>query len=376
MAEPQSVEARAEQAYRARFGTAPAVVASAPGRVNLIGEHTDYSGGFVLPCAIDMRVAVATGRGDDVLVSADYGEVRRVTRERAERWSDYPSGVAVMLGEHTTAGALPPWRAAVAGDVPRGTGLSSSAALEAATALALDHLFALGIARRDLAVLCRRVENEFLGVKTGIMDQYASLLCQAGHALLIDCRSLEARDVPLDLDDAGLTLLVCDTRQERGLRDSEYNSRHETCARAAALLGVAELRDAREVDLARLRGDELRRARHVVTENGRVLRAVSALEAHDFVAFGALMYASHASLRDDFEVSTPALDAFVDVAREHGALGARLTGAGFGGCAIGLVVRQGADTLAEAVRERFVTVGLPVPTFYRVHPSDGAAIVA
>jgi galactokinase len=376
MAEPREVETRAEQAYRASFGAAPEIVASAPGRVNLIGEHTDYSGGFVLPCAIDRRVAVAVGRGDGVLVSADFGDERTLSRERDGSWADYPRGVALLLGEGTAEGAMPPWHGAFAGNVPRGAGLSSSAAIEAATALAVDRLFGLGIARRELAVVCRRAENEFLGVKTGIMDQYAALLCQAGHALLIDCRSLEARPVPLDLEAADLALLVCDTRQERGLRDSEYNSRQEACARAAARLGVAELRDAREEDLARLSGEELRRTRHVVTENARVLRAVAALEASDFAAFGALMYASHASLRDDYEVSTAALDAFVEEARSVGAPGARLTGAGFGGCAIALVARQAADGLAEAVRARFARGGLREPAFYRFQPASGAEVIA
>jgi galactokinase len=376
MAVPRQVEVRAAHVYHERFGVVPEVVASAPGRVNLIGEHTDYTGGFVLPCAIDRRVAVAAGRGDGVVVSADYGEERAVSRERDASWVDYPRGVALMLGGHATGGTLPAWRAAIAGDVPRGAGLSSSAAIEAATALALDQLFALGIDRRALAVLCRRAENEFLEVKTGIMDQYASLLCQADHALLIDCRTLEARAVPLDLDPAGLALLVCDTREERGLRDSEYNSRQEACARAAVLLGIPELRDAREEDLARLSGVELRRARHVVAENVRVLRAAAALEARDFATFGQLMYASHASLRDDYEVSTPALDAFVEVARTHGALGARLTGAGFGGCAIALIAEPSVERLEAAVRRRFAEAGLRAPEFYRFHPSSGAEVVA
>jgi len=372
MTEPQPVKARAAQAYRARFGAEPEIVASAPGRVNLIGEHTDYSGGFVLPCVIDRRVAVAAGCGDGVIISADYAEERLMGHERDYSWADYPRGVALQLGAHAPEGTLPAWRAAIAGDVPRGAGLSSSAAIEAATAVALDSLFALGFTRRELAILCRRVENEFLGVKSGIMDQYASLLCQANHALLIDCRSLEARAVPLDLDIAGLALVVCDTRQARGLRDSEYNSRQEACARAAALLDLAELRDARESDLARLGGEDLRRARHVIGENARVLRAVAALEARDFTALGQLMNASHASLRDDYEVSTPALDAFVNEARAQGALGARLTGAGFGGCAIALAPAAKVNALQEAVQAHFAQAGLRAPEFYLVGPASGA----
>jgi galactokinase len=182
--------------------------------------------------------------------------------------------------------------------------------------------------------------------------------------------------VPLDLDPAGLALFVCDTREERGLRDSEYNSRQEACARAAALLGIPELRDAREEDLARLSGVELRRARHVVAENVRVLQAAAALEARDFATFGQLMYASHASLRDDYEVSTPALDAFVEVARTQGALGARLTGAGFGGCAIALIAEPSVERLKAAVRARFAEAGLRTPEFYRFHPANGAEVDA
>lgn len=222
---------------------------------------------------------------------------RPIARDRS--WADYPRGVALMLGARTPDGTLPAWRAAIAGDVPRGAGLSSSAAIEAATAIALDSLFALAVTRRELAVLCRRVENEFLDVKS----------------------------------------------------------------------------DAREDDLARLSGEELRYARHVISENARVLRAVAALEAGDFATFGQLMYASHASLRDDYQVSTPALDAFVDEAQAQGALGARLTGTGFGGCAIALVAAPTVTTLQQAVRVRFAMAGFCVPEFYRFHPARGAEVV-
>ncbi len=204
--------------------------------------------------------------------------------------------------------------AAFAGNVPLGSGLSSSAAIEAATALALDAFFGLGVGRTDLAIICQRAENDYVGVGTGIMDQYASLLCEAGAALLVDCRSLDAQSVPLDLEAAGLALIVCDTRVERGLADTGYNDRRATCERAAQMLGVEELRDATEGDLDLLSGAELKRARHVVSENARVLEAVEALRDRDFDEFGRLMYASHASLRDDYEVSTPELDTFVETA--------------------------------------------------------------
>ena len=270
----------------------------------------------------------------------------RPVGERDGSWADYPRGVAWAMGE--AGHEVGVFRAAFAGDVPLGSGLSSSAAIEAATALALDALFGLGIGRNDLAVLCQRAENDYVGVASGIMDQYASLLCEAGAALLVDCRSLEAQSVPLDLAAAGLALVVCDTRVERGLADTGYNDSRATCERAARTLGIEELRDATEEDLALLSGAELKRARHVVTENARVLEAVEALEDDDFDEFGRLMYASHASLRDDYEVSTPELDTFVETAEEQGATGARLTGAGFGGCAIALVPEAKTAAITKA----------------------------
>jgi galactokinase len=259
--------------------------------------------------------------------------------------------------------------------VPLGSGLSSSAAIEAATALAIDALFGLGIGRKDLAVFCQRAENEYVGVNSGIMDQYASLLCEAGAALLVDCRSLEAESVPLDLEGAGLALLVCDTRVERGLAETGYNDRRAACERAARSLGVKALRDATEGDLDLLSGEELKRARHVVSENARVLEAVKALKDRDFDEFGRLMYASHASLRDDYEVSTPELDAFVEIAKEHGARGARLTGAGFGGCAIALVPEGETAALTQACEQAFAGHAFEEPAFYEFVPAAGAELV-
>jgi galactokinase len=370
----REVERRAIEAYRNAFGEDPELAASAPGRINLIGEHTDYNGGFVLPCAIDRRVAVAMGRGGNVLCSADFEETRPVSGARVGSWADYPSGVVWAMRE---AGyAVADFQAAFAGDVPRGAGLSSSAAIESATALALDRLFDLGIERRELAVLCRRAENGFVGVNSGIMDQYASLLCEAGACLFVDCRSLASRRVPLDLHRAGLALLVCDTRVERALAATGYNDRRATCERAAVLLGVTELRDATKEDLVRLSGDELRRTRHVVTENERVLEAMRALEADDMRTFGALMYASHASLRDDYEVSTPELDSFVDVASQVGAMGARLTGAGFGGSAIALIGQGRMDELRRSVLGAFAERGFAEPSFNRFAPAAGAELTS
>ena len=367
----RETEQKAAEAYTEKFGGSPDLVASAPGRINLIGEHTDYNGGFVLPCAIDRRIAVAVGTGEGGLYSADFDETRELG-EKDDSWADYPRGVAWAMGEegHETGS----FRASFAGDVPLGSGLSSSAAIEAATALALDALLGLELGRKDLAVLCQRAENDYVGVASGIMDQYASLLCEAGAALLVDCRSLEARSVPLDLAAAGLALLVCDTRVERGLADTGYNDRRSTCERAANTLGIEELRDATEGDLKRLSGEDLKRARHVVSENARVLEAVEALNNSDFTHFGRLMYASHASLRDDYEVSTPELDAFVETAKQHGARGARLTGAGFGGCAIALVPQAQSDDVKQACKQTFAEADFENPAFYEFVPAAGAEL--
>jgi len=348
-------------------------VVSAPGRVNLIGEHTDYNGGFVLPCAIDRRVAVAVGHGGGQLYSADFQERYPLLRKRQGSWADYPSGVVWAMKERGYD--IPPFRGAFAGDVPLGSGLSSSAAIEAATALALDELSHYRIAKTDLAVLCQHAENAFVGVNSGIMDQYASLLCQAGTALLIDCRSLEAKPIPLNLARADLTLFVCDTHVSRELGATGYNARREACERAAHTLGVRELRDAHLKDLDKLLGEERKRARHVITENARVLEAVQALQRQDFGAFGRLMYASHWSLRDDYEVSTPELDAFVEIALQSAALGARLTGAGFGGCALALIRSEDTGVLAVSVRHYFEARGFKQPLFYTFQPVAGAEVM-
>ena len=242
----REIEEKAARAYAERFGVEPALVASAPGRVNLIGEHTDYNGGLVLPCAIDRRVAIAVGPapgGKGTFFSVDFDEARLLEDGRDGSWADYPRGVAWAVEQ--TGVETPPFRATFAGNVPLGSGLSSSAAIEAATALALDALFGFEISGKDLALLCQKAENGFVGVPSGIMDQYASLLCEAGSALLIDCGSLEADPVPLGLEGANLVLLVCDTRVKRGLADTAYQERRETCEKAARELGVDKLREAR-----------------------------------------------------------------------------------------------------------------------------------
>lgn len=367
----RDVETRAAATYRDHFGVEPTVVASAPGRINLIGEHTDYSGGFVFPCAIDRRVAVAIGVGSGGFYSGDFQEARPAAGKDGS-WADYPRGVVWSLRE---AGyALPEVQAAFAGDVPQAAGLSSSAAIEAATAIALDALAGLDLPRTTLALRCQRAENAFVGVNCGIMDQYASLLCRAGAALKIDCRSLESELVPLPLDEAGLSLFVCDTRVKRGLAATAYNERRAACESAAARIGALQLRDATISDLDKLEGIEQSRARHVITEDVRVEAAVRALRQGDYAQLGRLMYASHNSLRDDFEVSVPELDTFVETAWELGALGARLTGAGFGGCAIALVSQDRLEPLAAAAQNRFAERGFAEPAFYVFSPSEGAVI--
>jgi galactokinase len=370
----RQIEQRAVEAYREQFLGSPIIVASAPGRVNLIGEHTDYNGGFVLPCAIDKRIAFALGTSEStVFYSADFEERRPLQEKREGSWADYPSGIVWALQERDFD--IPSVQVACAGDVPLGSGLSSSAAIEAATAMALNAFLHLRMEKKGLALLCQHAENAFVGVNSGIMDQYASLLCQAGTALLIDCRSLEAEPIPLDLAKAGLTLLVCDTRVSRELGATGYNERRQACERAARLLGVKELRDAHLEDLDKLSGEEQKRARHVITENERVLQAVQALHRQDFAAFGRLMYASHRSLRDDYEVSTHELDAFVEIALQSSALGARLTGAGFGGCALALVRSDDVGVLMMKVQHYFASRGFTQPGFFEFQPAAGAEVV-
>jgi galactokinase len=370
----RQIEQRAQQAYQEHFLEEPLLIASAPGRVNLIGEHTDYNGGFVLPCAIEKRVALAVGYGTGTqFYSADFQESCPLQEERTGSWADYPSGIVWAMKERGCD--IPSFQAAYAGDVPLGSGLSSSAAIEAATAIALDGFLHLGMQKKDLAVLCQHAENAFVGVNSGIMDQYASLLCQEGTALLIDCRSLEATQIPFYLAEADLTLLVCDTRVSRELGETGYNERRLACERAAYMLGVKELRDAHLEDLDKLSGEEYKRAHHIITENERVLQAVHALQRQNFAEFGRLMYASHRSLRDDYEVSTPELDAFVEIALQASALGARLTGAGFGGCAISLARSEDVGVLVMNAQHYFASRGFTQPGFFEFQPATGAEVV-
>jgi galactokinase len=342
------------QVFSERFGRAPELIAEAPGRVNLIGEHTDYNEGLVLPAAIDRTVAVALARREDDLIRAyslDYdqcdefpaGRVRRFAGSRG--WRDYLRGVVWALedSQYAVGGA----DIVITGDVPKGAGLSSSAALEVALAGALTAASGIKIERALLAHLCRRAENFFVGVQSGIMDQFAAALGKAGHALLIDCRSLEAEAVPLPEQ---VAIVVIDSKIERRLAETPYNQRREECAEAARQLGIASLREATFEMLDRLDGDLRERAEHVVTENDRVRAMAEALRSVDLQRVQSLMMQSHASLSTKFEASTPELDDLVSLASlAPGCIGARLTGAGWGGCTVNVVFAGMVDEFIDSV---------------------------
>jgi len=378
MAMPQRVAA----AFAQRFGAPPACLVRAPGRVNLIGEHTDYSDGFVLPMAIDRAVWIALRPRTDGWVMAhslNFPEPVAFALQALNRggppWGEYLKGVAWALQE---AGyALRGWEGIVGGDVPIGAGLSSSAALEMATARAFALTSNFPWEPVTMARLAQQAENRWVGVNCGIMDQMISALGRTGHALLIDCRSLATRAVPLP---PGTVVAVLDTGTRRGLRDSAYNERRAQCEAAAHFFGVAALRD---VTVARLEQGALgleavvlRRARHVVTENQRTLEAAEAMARGDAVTLGQLMKASHVSLRDDFAVSSPELDAITDCALSHEACyGARLTGAGFGGCAVALVRIDGAADFATAVAACYRNVTGLEPVIYLCQAADGASVI-
>ncbi|HEU0088285.1 MAG TPA: galactokinase [Pseudonocardiaceae bacterium] len=368
MAEPSTAAA-----FRAAFARAPGGLWSAPGRVNLIGEHVDYAGGLCLPVALPRCTEVAAAARDDGLLrlrsrlsgARSWEGLRHEVRPgHPPGWAGYPAGVVWALGQ--PAGGLD---LLVGESVPPGAGLASSAALECAVALAVDALCGLGLAGSDtgravLAAACRRAENEIVGVPAGGMDQLASLCCLPGHALLLDCRDGTTQQVPLDLTGAGLALLVIDTRVRHHLVEGQYAARRRSAEQAAAALGVPTLREAGDVDgLA----DPLlrRRARHVVSEIARVREVVRLLTVGRIREIGPLLDASHASLRDDYEVSSPELDCAVDAARAAGALGARMTGGGFGGSALALVERAASTTVTDAVRRAATRHGYPVPQEWR-----------
>jgi galactokinase len=372
---------RVVREFAARHGAPAAFIARGPGRVNLIGDHTDYNDGFVLPMAIDRAVWIALRPrrdGQVVVYSVDFGETREFDSadeaRRDDGWVEYIRGVAWALGQ--SGRPVCGWDGVTMGDVPVGAGLSSSAALELAAARAFAASCSATWEPAEMALLAQRAENEWVGVNCGIMDQLISATGEAGHAMLIDCRSLETRAVPLP---RGATVVILDTATRRGLVGTAYNERRSQCEAAAAVFGVPALRD---VDLATFerRGPELnsvtrRRARHVITENARVLDAAEALTAGDVHTVGRLMTASHESLRDDFEVSRDELDIMADLASAlPGCYGARMTGAGFGGCAVALVDGALASAFSCDVAQEYERATGLRPAIYVCTAAQGASV--
>jgi galactokinase len=367
--------------FAERFGGQPDGVWLAPGRANLIGEHTDYNGGFALPFAISAGICVAAAARNDGIIALSSrqhgGAVVEVPLDglapgTPDGWPAYPAGVAWSLrgaGYRVGGASL-----AIDADLPAGAGLSSSAAIECAAGLAFAGLYGLDLARDELAVLARRAENDFVGAPTGLMDQLAVLFGLAGHALLLDCLAGTHVPVPLDAAAAGLVLLIIDTRAKHELTDGGYGARRRACEEAARALGVACLRDVTDVDVLDALADPVlrRRARHVVTEDQRVLAAVDLLRAGELPEVGVLLSASHASLRDDFEVSWPQANATVEVAVPAGALGARMMGGGFGGSVIALAPASLVADVTSAVRARFAARGWPPPVVTATQPAQGA----
>jgi galactokinase len=376
----------ARAGFEAVFGRTADGLWSAPGRVNLIGEHTDYNEGFVLPFAIDRRTVVALGVRDDrrVRVASTFADelaeidLDALAPDALGGWSAYPLGVAWAFSEFgADLGAVPGVDLFIDSDVPVGAGLSSSAAIESAVALALNDVWRLGLDRRALARVGQRAENVAVGAPTGIMDQSASLLGQADHAVFLDCRTLESELVPLGLAEAGLAILVIDTGVKHSHATGGYGERRAACERGAAALGLSSLRDATVGDLPRaqqlLDDVTFRRIRHVITENQRVLETVATLRAEGAAAIGELLDASHRSMRDDFEISVPELDLAVESAVAAGALGARMTGGGFGGAAIALVRVGDLSRVQVAVDNAFGEHAFGQPDTFVVTASDGAA---
>jgi galactokinase len=372
------------EGFEELYGAAPEGVWAAPGRVNLIGEYTDFNEGFVMPLALPHTAVAAVSRRDDGVLrlhSADIeGPIVELHLDELvpltdTSWAAYPAGVVWALREagHAVGGA----DVHLASTVPTGAGLSSSAALEVVTGFALNDLYELGLTLPELALIAQRAENDFVGVPCGIMDQTASACCTEGHALHLDCRDLSIRQVPFDLASQGLSLLVVDTRVKHALGDGAYAERREGCEEGARQLGVSHLRDVayEELDAAleRLSDERVRRyVRHVVSDDHRVEQVITLLDAGDVRAIGPVLTEGHLSLRDDLRISCPELDLVVDTANASGAFGARMTGGGFGGSAIVLVEATDADTITKAIEEAFAAAGFTTPRVFEAVPSAGA----
>ena len=367
--------------FQSVFGSEPDVIAAAPGRVNVIGEHVDYSDGFVLPFAISSRTTVAIKKRADQkirLASAQRQssifeiDISDLKPGESGKWERYPLGVIWALGIKDGLDIY------VDGKVPLGAGLSSSAALECSIATALNELFKSNLDVRDLARATQKAENDFVGMPCGIMDQSISLMGKSGHALLLDCRDLSTKLVPMDLASSDLELLIIDTQAHHSLVDGGYAERRAACESAASKLGktmrdltISELED----NKGKLTEIEYRRAHHAVTEIARVLDCVLALENRDFKAAGELINQSHISLRDDYNVSCPELDVAVEASLAAGAIGSRMVGGGFGGSAIALVNVSEIEKVKSAVTKAFSDNGFKAPRFFTSLPSEGAEIL-
>jgi len=368
--------------FRTRYGREVEAVAAAPGRVNLIGEHTDYNDGFVLPMAIDRtcQIAAANNHSNDIAVySNDLGEEIRfslceLNPEPRGNFSDYVRGV--VAGFCGTGASVGGFDAVISSDVPLGSGLSSSAALEVATATVLESLTRRILAPLEKVRLCRRAEHDFVGVPCGLMDQYASVFGRKDHLMLLDCRSNESEYVAFD--DDSVELLAINTNVRHQLAESEYALRRRTCQSAAAKLDCKSLRSIAAGDLnsAKLGTTELKRARHVLSENERTRAAVGSIRARDWNSLGEQMFRSHDSLRDDYEVSCPELDAVVAICRDLGSsggvLGARMTGGGFGGCAIALIRTEHTESVRDRISRDYFARTKIEPTLFCVRPEQGA----
>ncbi|MET7702546.1 galactokinase [Streptomyces sp. NPDC005485] len=378
------------EGFEELYGAAPEGVWAAPGRVNLIGEYTDFNEGFVMPLALPHTAVAAVSRREDGVLRLHSADIEGpVVELRVDElvpltntsWAAYPAGVVWALreaGHATVAGGAD---IHLASTVPTGAGLSSSAALEVVTALALNDLYELGLTGPQLARLSQRAENDFVGVPCGVMDQTASACCVEGHALHLDCRDLSIRQVPFDLASQGLELLVVDSRVKHALGDGAYAERRAGCEEGARQLGVTHLRDVayEELDgaLERLTDERVRRyVRHVVSDDHRVEQVIALLDAGDVRAIGPVLTDGHRSLRDDLRISCPELDLVVSTANASGALGARMTGGGFGGSAVVLVESADVDTVTKAITEAFAAAGYTAPRVFPAVPSAGARRVA
>ena len=373
--------------FKAAFGRLPDGVWQAPGRVNLIGEHTDYNEGFVIPFAIDKTARVAVGVRPDstVRLLSTYGDQGMTTADTAsldgraaKGWTKYPLGVMWSLQQRGID--VPGLDLLLDSDVPLGAGLSSSHAIECAVISALNDLTGAGLRAEEMVLATQRAENDFVGAPTGIMDQSASLRGSKGHAVFLDCRDQSVQLVPFEAESAGLVMLVIDTKVSHSHADGGYASRRASCELGAEVLGVRALRDVGPDDLEEASGllDEVtfRRVRHIVTENDRVLQTVERLGRQGPAAIGGLLDASHVSMRDDFEISCAELDLAVETSRSNGAIGARMTGGGFGGAAIALTPATAEQQVRAAVEQAFARAGYTAPDIFTVTPAAGAMRLA